>query len=454
MLYHYYMKINFKLIFAAVLTASLLPCAQAQVTVVKQDGKKIYLDTSEFNRRVSVGDHFKIIVSQETLINPKTGKDLGQIYHFSPKEGIITEVQDLYAAGEMADETVYPVGAQAVIKAASSAAVSSPVSQTAEKAPAQAIATAPESDRKVVTYSAVEREIISAVKADLNAFPGEEFAALDAKGRLVLYTADGSTLRQTAEYKLPPGKKPLSLSALDLKGAGGAQLFAAVYDEKAQKIFTLVFDASDNQLVLTDTLPFFVKELGCGADKRLYAQKSFVSGVKPGNPRLLQYADGRFFTEKESFSSRGGWLTGLNRYAVQTKDAENLVYTASNGRLRLRLNNGKFTDSPALFATAPNRVKYKQDIISFYPSLQVYGPRGRATLAAVENTAKLGLLSQEFGQYSASKVHFLTYENGILDVRETLALNGVLYDTNCTARGILAPQVLSGGQTVLTEIYR
>ena len=120
----------------------------------------------------------------------------------------------------------------------------------------------------------------------------------------------------------------------------------------------------------------------------------------------------------------------------------------------MQLAGGQYAESPALFATAANRVKYKQDIISFYPSLQVYGPDGRATLAAVENVAKKGILSEQFGQYSSSKIHFLKYENGILDVKETIDLNGFVYDTNCTSGGILVPQILSSGQTVLTEIYR
>lgn len=446
MLYHYYMKINFKLMLAAVLAACLFPCAWAQVTVVKQDGKKIYLDTTELNRNVAVGDAFKIIVSREKLTNPKTGKDLGFVYHYSP-EGKIIEVQLLYAVGELEKSGSYSLGQEAVITASGMTAAVAPVS-TVNAAPAAA------SGRKIKTYPAVEREIISAVKADLNAMPGEEIAALDAKGRLVLYAEEGGALRQKAEQKLPGGKKPLTLSAKDLMKSGYAQLFAVVYDEADQKISTLVFDASDNEFKQIAVLPYFVKELGCGGEKEIYAQKPFVGGAKGGDARELEYKNGKFVMDKDAFSTRGNWLSGLNYYEIQNKDQDNLVYTASNGKLRLRLSNGKYADSPALFATAPNRVKYKQDIISFYPSLQVYGPEGRATLAGVENTTKLGLLSEQFGQYSGSKIHFLTYENAVLDVRDTVTLNGYLYDTNCTARGILAPQVLSGGQTVLTEIYR
>ena len=67
----------------AALLAFFLPCALAQVIVVKQDGDKVYLDTSDFNRQVAVGDTFKVVLSQEKLTNPKTGKELGNMKHYS-----------------------------------------------------------------------------------------------------------------------------------------------------------------------------------------------------------------------------------------------------------------------------------------------------------------------------------------------------------------------------------
>ena len=403
MLYHYYMKINFKLLLAAFLTAGFIPGAMAQVTVVKQDGKKIYLDTSTLNRNVSVGETFKIITGQEKLTNPKTGKELGLVYQYS-QEGKIIEVQPLYAVGELPQAASYEIGSEAVITPGVQEAVTTtaPAPQTAQADdPAAAQTPAPTlvAKRKIKTYPVLEHEIISAVKADLNAFPGEEIAALDAKGHLLVYTQNDGNLQQMADYKIPANKTPITLSALDIMQSGYAQLFAVVYDTQKKSIVTLVLDGSDKELKEIDSLPYFVKELGCDANKKLYAQKPFISGTKAGDVRLLKYAKGKF-------------------------------------------------------SSAPNRVKYKQDIISFYPSLQVYGPAGKAVLAAVENTAKFGILSESFGSYKSSKLHFLTYENGVLDVRETIDLNGFLYDTNCTSTGILAPQVVSGGQTVLTEIYR
>ena len=107
-----------------------------------------------------------------------------------------------------------------------------------------------------------------------------------------------------------------------------------------------------------------------------------------------------------------------------------------------------------MFAAAPNRVKYKQEILKFYPSVQVFGPEGRATLAAVENISKLGILSDTFGQYKSSKIHFLAFEKGRLSVTDTVELDGVVYDTACTDRAILAAEVLPDGNSSVVEIFK
>lgn len=457
MLYHYYMKINTNILAALLLVLALFPALTAQITVVKQDGQKVYLDTSDYNRTLAVGDSFKIITSQEKLTNPKTGKNLGLINHYSAN-GKIIEVQSLYAIGEMPDKTKFTIGQEAVIDFARPAAqVAKHTATTATYAQETATASATPAtlpNRKIKTYAAVEREIISALQADLTAFPGEEIAALDTKGNVILYTADGAALTELATFKLPVTWDPITLSAQDITGTGYAQLFVVSYKEKEQKINTFVFDVQDKEFKQVAQLPYFVKELGCDSDKKLYAQKPFIRSTKPGEAHALAYENGRFQLTKDAFSTRNNWLTGIAKYPIQDKETENLVYTASNGRLKLQLANGKFTESPALFATGPNRVKYKQAILTFYPALQVYGPQGRATLAGIENTSKLGLLSAQFGQYNGGKIHFLKYENGSLRVEESIDLDGFAYDTSCTSRGILIPQVLPSGQTVLTEIYR
>lgn len=449
MLYHYYMKINLKLLVTGLFFFFFLTPANAQVIVVKQDGFKVFLDTSEYNRTVSVGDAFKVITSQEKLVNPKTGKELGLVNHYSAI-GKIIEVQPLYAIGEMPEKTSFTVGQEVVFEA-----TQAPAQTVSNAAASSSQLPAPISNRKQKTYPVLEREVISAVQTDAIPFPGEEIATLDIQGRVTLFTEEENTLKEMAVYKLPKGYTPITLSAKDLMDKGHDQLFVTFYKEQDQKIATFVFQIKDNEFVQIATLPYFVKELGCDSAKDIYAQKPFIGATaKAGEVHELEYKNGRFRLEKDSFATRGHWLTGIAEYEIQNAETQNFVYTASNGRLRMRLSNGKYIDSTDLFGAAPNRVKYKQEIIPFYPSLQVYGPQGNATLAGIENTTKMGLLSEQFGQYSGGKIHFLQYENGSLRVQETVELDGFAYDTSCTQRGILVPQVLSSGQTVLTEIYR
>ena len=123
MVYNYYMKNNiFRLVLPAVFL--LFPAlAGAQAMVVRIDGNKVYLDTTSSKQKITKGQHFKIILSSEKLINPKTGKNLGDIYTYSP-EGKITEVQAKYAIGELAETASLAIGQEAVFEETSAAAAS------------------------------------------------------------------------------------------------------------------------------------------------------------------------------------------------------------------------------------------------------------------------------------------------------------------------------------------
>ena len=49
--------------------------ARSEMSVVRMDGHKIYLDTSDEKTALTKGSTFKVIVSSEKLTNPKTGKN-------------------------------------------------------------------------------------------------------------------------------------------------------------------------------------------------------------------------------------------------------------------------------------------------------------------------------------------------------------------------------------------
>lgn len=441
MVYNYYMKNNIIRFIAATVLFLFPALAGAQVTVVRVDGQKIYMDTTSLSRNVQKGETFKVILSSEKLVNPKTGKNLGDVYTYSP-EGKIIEVQPMYAVGELPKKAAVSVGQEAVIEAAAAAPV------YAQKA-------ADESARQKTVYAPVEQEIISLTQADVTAPGAQNFITLSKDGKITVWSrAEKDALAEQLSYTVPAAKRAVTVSAAPVKEGGLAQIFVSVYDPSRASVSALVLENENGSLKETASLPYFVKELGCGKDKKIWAQKPFVSATRPGNAREVEYKNGKYAVQKEMFSTQRNWLTGLNRYGVESADAENLVYTSSNGTVRLVLKNGKRAESKDLFAAAPNRVKYKQEIVKFYPSVQVFGPAGDATVAAAENTSKLGLLSETFGQYQSGKIHFLAFEKGRLSVKDTVSLDGVVYDTACSDRAVLAAEVLPDGNSSVVEIFK
>ena len=448
MVYNYYMKNNF--IRLSVLSVLLLfpALCSAQVMVVRVDGKKVYLDTTSSKQKITKGQIFKIILSSEKLVNPKTGKNLGDIYTYSP-EGKITEVQAKYAIGELSDTASIAVGQEAVLN-----------EPPAPLPPAAAtVATSPKEDvapevRPKKTYAPFEQEIISISQADITAPGANNIITLSNKGKVTVWSrTESNALKEELSYQIDRSKQPITLSALPVK-EGLAQIFVSVYEPSHKTISTLVLENKNQALEQTEKLAYFTKEIGCGADKKLLAQTPFASAARPGSAREVTYQKDGFSVGKATLSTQRNWLTGVNFYPMEGSSSENFLYTSSNGTIRLVTANGKRAESKDLFAKAPNRVKYKQEIVDFYPSLQVFGPAGSATVAAVENKAKYGILSETFGQYHSSNIHFMTFEKGRLVTTDTTALDGYVYDTACTDTAILAAEVLPDGSSSVVEIFK
>ncbi len=439
MIYMYYMKIRTSLL-AFFVTLPLL--AQAQLTVVRVQAQKIYLDTSASSTAVKKGDTFKVILSSEKLTNPKTGKELGLIHNYSP-EGTITEVQPLYAIGQLPSVKGVEVGQEAVLEAKAipaAPAVKNTTAKTEDNAPLH----------QKISYNPVGQEIISLTSGAFIAPGANNIITLSDKGLITVWERDGESLKEITAYPIPATKKPLTISAAPVRGQQTAEMFAAIYDEALARISTVVLAYENGQWIMLDTLPYFVKETGCGNHKTIWMQRPFVLGARPGNARDLIYKDGKFVTGEKTIATQHNWLTGMNFYPAQ--DEENLVYTTSVGRIKMLLPNNKTTEYKDFAVGAPNRVKYKQDILKFYPALQVVNSRGLTQVVAAENTAKLGILSKTFGDYESGKIHFLSFEKGRFVNTDTVPLDGFVYDTACTDSGVLSAEVLTDGQSALVEI--
>ena len=438
MVYNYYMK---KFLFS-VLISSLSLCAVAQMTVVRVDGKKVFLDTSEEKTVPAKGSTFKVILSSQPLINPKTGKNLGDIYTYS-ETGTLVEIQPLYAVGELKNTTGVNIGQAAVFEEIKTAVPA----QIEEKQPQK-------STRKTTVYNPVEQTVISLSQADVTAPGAKNIITLSDKNQITVFSrADNENLKQEMSFTLPVGQKGISVSSAPVK-AGLAQIFVSAYNSTTGKISTFVLENQNSALKQTSSLPYFVKELGCGKDKKIWAQRAFILGNSPGDAREVVYEKNKFIASGSTFSTHHNWLEGLNYFPVEKENANNLILTANDGTLRMMLANGKRAESKDNFGSTPLRLQHKQEILKFYPSVQAFGMPGHATLAAVENDAKFGLLSKTFGQYKNGKIHFLDYQKGRLHITDTVELDGTLYDTACTDTVILTAEALPDGTSSIVEILK
>ena len=443
MVYNYYMK-NFYFRTLAVFLFSLFSLSlSAQITVVRVEGNKVFMDISSAATRVQEGDLFKVILSSETLTNPKTGKELGLVHSYS-SEGKITKVEPLFAVGELPKKESVSVGQEVILSAGETTIVTQ---KESEITPAKSTHTS-------VRYNPIDQTVISLTEGNFPQHPNT-LVTLSEKGVITLWErGENQTLNSLLSYDLPATKKGITISAKDVKNTGSDQLFVSVYDQTRQSVSTLILEVQGNALTQIASMPNFVKELGCGNEKTVWSQRPFVTSSRPGNAKDVVYKKNKFTTGDQSFATQHNWLLGLNIYPIQNETAKNLIYTSANGKLRMVLENDKRTDSSGDFGSTPNRIQYKQEIIRFFPSLQVYGPHGNAQIAAVENTAKIGLLSNTFGQYQDGKIHFLVFEQGRLKTAEILNLEGVLYDTSCTDESLLTAAVLADGTSSIVEISK
>ena len=438
------MKNILKIFFSFLFCVCSFFTVQAQITVVRVTGNQIYLDTSSFPASIRKGDLFKIILSSEKLINPQTGKDLGPVYTYS-SEGKITEVQPLYAIGILNGNEKISVGQTAVIETTASAPQTDTVADTPRAVPA--------SRRKLIRYNPVEQNIISLTEGLIEG--KKQLITLSEDGKITVWNrGEDKNLTEVMSYKLPTGKKALSLSAKNINGGEDDQLFVSVYSSTKEEISTLILSPASHEITQIGTLNYFVKELGCGDDKKLWAQRPFILETRPGNAREVIFKKNKFTVGENSFPTQNNWLGNLNRFPIQSEDTANLIFTSSGGSVRMILKNGKYAESTGDFAQAPKRISFKNKTVRFYPSIQVIGTAGNGTIAVVEHTAKIGLLSDTFGQYKDGRIHWLVYEQGHLQDTEITDLNGLIYDTACTDKAVIAAEVLPDGTSTVVEILK
>ena len=176
MVYIYYMKkISFGLL--SLCFCFLFSSLFAQVTVVRVEGNKIFMDTSSAPA-VHKGDTFKVILSAEKLTNPKNGKELGLIYNYSP-EGKIEEVHPLYAIGKLKENAKITVGQEVAIESAAQTAAQQTTSDATD-------APAPASTHTITRYNPVDQKIISVTEGNFKGYPAS-LVTLSENGKVTVW---------------------------------------------------------------------------------------------------------------------------------------------------------------------------------------------------------------------------------------------------------------------------
>lgn len=457
------MKKPFKALFAGIFfccsLAVFLTAAQKfelPALVVKQEGRTIYLDTSELQKEPKEGDNFTVIEKGEELVNPKTGKSLG------PKitrtvSGRITQVEENYSVGELdsaeevngKDVKIIMYREDVSTDTAFAADGVTPIGQAAKIMP-------------LWQSKSIEGRAKAVASGDFDGDGFYELAlAMQDDNSVKIYKLEDDNLTQIISYEISPLKSIISLDAADIKGNGKAQLFASVYDKAGQKLRTLVLEKDGASLKETDAVNGVVKGISpYNGPRQLYTQdiNKAANDFTLTTPSKLIYQNGQFDKGDQLEAYKFDNIFGFNLGTFKENGQQNVVYTTKNQRLRIQFDKrGSFIDSPADldFSTTPNRLSFNNRLQRLYLSVGLFADENNSLkIAAVEHKAKLGIVSDTFGSYGSAKLYFLKWTGNSLVKDSSLDIPGVVYDIFQAPLGrfnktIIIPYFSNMGETVV-----
>ncbi len=407
----------------AVLMFSVVLFAQNDALVVKQEGLKVYLDTTELTFKVSKGDRFTITRWGEEIKNPKTGKILGKDVD-SRAKGKVESVEENYAIGQL--ETPFDAkNLTAVFDKGNS--LSQDSTKSLDKQNTDELAPLWQSD-------ILEGQIRAAASGDLNGDGLNDLIVAFEDNTIKVYSFKENALKEEVSVSVNPLRRIISLDSADLKGTGRAQLFVSVLDTNTQRFNTLIFEGGENILRQNGTISGIVKGIApFNQSRKLYLQEVSILGGKTkfSSPYLLVYEKDSFKKGEKAKYTKFDEIFGFN-FAPFKKDKDNLIYTAFNSRLRVQYDKkNSFIESPSDidFGSTPNRVKFNREVLRVYSSLGIFGsPQDNILIAAIENQTKYGILSETFGSYESAILYVLKWNKGNFEKYLSAKIPGVVSD--------------------------
>lgn len=407
----------------AVLMFSVVLFAQNDALVVKQEGLKVYLDTTELAFKVSKGDVFTITRWGEEIKNPKTGKILGKDVSARVK-GKVESVEQNYATGQL--ETLFDAKNLTAVFDTKNLESQHTQAITADKQNTDDLTPLWQSD-------IIEGKIRAAAAGDLDGDGINDLVLAFEDNTVKVYTLKENTLKEETSFQINSLRRIISLEAADLKGVGRAQLFVSVLDTNTQRFNTLIYEGEENVLHQNGLINGVVKGIAPFNQKRkLYIQEiTVLSGkTKFSTPYLLVYKDATFKKGEKVKYTKFDDLFGFN-FAPFRKDKENLIYTAFNSRLRVQYEKkNSFVESPSDidFGSTPNRVKFNKEVLRIYSSLGIFGSAENILIAGIENQTRYGILSETFGSYESAILYVLKWNKGNFEKYLSAKIPGVVND--------------------------
>ncbi len=406
-----------------VLMFSVVLFAQNSALVVKQEGLKVYLDTTELSTPVKDGATFTITRWGEEIKNPKTGKVLGKDVEARAK-GIIKNVEESYAIGQLEN----PFDAQNLYA----------VFNNQENVPSLEQKENSQNNKEEITpfwqSESIEGKIRASAAGDLNGDGLSDLILAFEDNTVKVYTLKENTLKEEISFQVNPLRRIISMDAADIKNVGSAQLFITVLDSNSQRFNTLVFEGGEKSLHQNGIINGIVKGIApFSQDRRLYIQETNnLSGkIKQLTPYLLVYKNNTYQKGEKIKYTNFDDIFGFN-FAPFKSGKENLIYTAFNSRLRVQYDKRKsYIESPSDidFGSTPNRVKVNREVKRIYSSLGIFrSAENEILIAGIENQTKYGIFSETFGMYESAILYILNWNKGNFEKYQSAKIPGVVSD--------------------------
>ncbi|MGB2578434.1 hypothetical protein AAIR98_000353 [Elusimicrobium simillimum] len=441
-----YIYITITLLFAGTVFA------QDIAYVAKQDGKTIYIDTTELGSKLKQGSSLKLVESSEELKNHK-GVSLGTIHKYGPTV-TVTSVQDMYAVGSIAVEYQTKPGQKMEVDAAAVPAQTPVIVTKAalkEEAPMQDV-------EMLYKSQPIADKVLSSTMIKLG---GKDYIvmALESGNKVKIITMDG---KDYLEHAVSPYKKILTISAGDIKGTGTPQIYAVVFEESSAKTTTLVLEIADGKISQTGSFKWMAKVAAMPGGTVLLGQEIYRHNeIKTTPVGTLEYnakKNNFKYTKMPVKSSTQATFSAYNVDDFDGDGKEDSIFATEYGRIKILTAKGKKIDlNDGAYSTTPVRFNMGSTIVRVLLPITYVGSADKHVFAVAENLPKVAVVADSFGIYKSGVIRFVGWNGVTLKTFAELESDGVIYDLAAVsyggARGVLVTQVYDSGNSIL-EIYK